>query len=97
VHAWLSGVKHQHSISIPGVSGMCAGPLRVAVLDAVLSCNVNVVTIMENLGHALCESLKGARYERWRHFVLFVHLFHQSFADSFMEQHHRLQIKRFRD
>jgi hypothetical protein len=43
---------------------MCAGPMRVAVLDALLSCNVNAATIMDNLGQALIESLKGARFER---------------------------------
>ncbi len=64
MHAWLSGVKNQNSISVPGASGMRAGPMRVAVLDALLSCNVNAATIMDNLGQALIESLKGARFER---------------------------------
>ncbi len=73
MHAWLSGVKHQHAVSVPGVSGMCAGPLRSAVLDSLLSCNVNIATLMENLGHALVESLKGAKYERC--IVNFLHTF----------------------
>ena len=64
VQTWLSGVKNQNSISVPGASGMRAGPMRVAVLDALLSCNVNAATIMDNLGQALIESLKGARFER---------------------------------
>jgi hypothetical protein len=52
------------SISVPGVSGMCAGALRVAVLDALLSCSVNVVDMIGSLGHALVDSLKGAKFER---------------------------------
>lgn len=70
VHAWLSGVKNQNSISVPGVSGMCAGHMRAAVLDALLSCKVDTVTLMDNLGHALLESIKGAKYERWHALLL---------------------------
>lgn len=64
MHAWLSGVKNQNSLSVPGVSGMCAGPLRIAVLDALLSCSLNVVNMIDNLGQALLDSLKGAKFER---------------------------------
>ncbi len=98
MHAWLSGVKQQHSISVPGVSGMCAGPLRVAVLDALLSCNVNIVSLMENLGQALCESVKGAKYERCP--VCFLNLFmhgHQQIIGLSTEQHPLLLIKRYKD
>jgi hypothetical protein len=64
VHAWLSGSKNQNCISVPGISGMCGGPLRVAVIEALLSCNIKAAAILESLGSALLESLKGAKYER---------------------------------
>ena len=44
---------------------MCAGPLRIAVLDALLSCSLNVVNMIDNLGQALLDSLKGAKFERY--------------------------------
>ncbi len=64
MHAWLSGVKNQNSLSVPGVSGMCAGPLRIAVLETLVSCSLNVVNMIDNLGQALLDSLKGAKFER---------------------------------
>ena len=73
--------------------------MRVAVLDALLSCKVETVVIMDNLGQALLESLKGAKFERWRvvsSLNAFFCKFIASPPDLFTEQHLRLQSRRFR-